>query len=425
MLKKKIAEFGEEYCFEELENGLKVYVFSKPDFNTTYAAFGTPFGALDIKEIYGSKVYEFNAGVAHFLEHKLFENESVGVIEDFSKLGALVNAFTSYTETVYYFSLGNRKEVLKALNMLLDFVEDLKIDEDKVEKEKPIIIEELAMYAQMPETRLLNGAFRAMYHNFPLKYDIGGDAASVSKITLDELFKAYELNYHPANMTLVVFTPLDSITIFDTIRQNQAKKSFSKADKIQKYDYEEPKSVKDRYVLEKMDIKTNKGLYGLKMDFSKYDLKTLIKYETGMRFILQLLFSQLNPNYQKWLDERIINYYFGYDVNLDEDFSYMLFYGEGIRAQELKALIDQEFKEAKLDRTKFERLKRRFIGSCFQEMGDVENFVLSFIKGVLNDVDYFEEIKIVMDFSYEDLLDTFKLIDFENYTLFDLEPKIA
>ena len=141
MLKKRIAEFGEEYCFEELENGLKVYVFSKPYFNTTYAAFGTPFGALDIKEICGSKVYEFNAGVAHFLEHKLFENESVGVIEDFSKLGALVNAFTSYTETVYYFSLGNRKEVLKALNMLLDFVEDLKIDEDKVEKEKPIIIE--------------------------------------------------------------------------------------------------------------------------------------------------------------------------------------------------------------------------------------------------------------------------------------------
>ena len=425
MNKIEIKAFDESYYFEELDNGLKVYIFHRPDFNTSYAAFGTPFGALKIKERTINEHYSFNPGIAHFLEHKLFENENLGVIAAFAQIGANVNAFTSYTETVYYFNLANQNHVLEALDMLLDFVQELKIDEEKVEKEKPIIIQELNMYLQMPETKLLNGTFNALYHHFPLKYDIGGDKDSVSRITLEELERCYELNYHPSNMALVIISPLDPALLMQRIRSNQDRKNFKKTPKIYDDDYHEPKEVCQKEVVQEMDIKASKGVYALKLDFAQYELVDILKIEIGMRFILQLLFTSINPKYQKWLDEGVINYYFGFDVNLNKDYSYLMFYGEDIQGKELKDLVDQEILNAHFDEKKFEELKRRYIGASFQEFEDAESFNISFIKDILAGVDYFKEIKIAMEFDFKDLSRIIKLIDLTNYALFDLKPKIA
>ena len=160
-MKKHYNERYDETYFEEtLDNGLRVVIWYKPNFQNSQFLFATPYGALDFKQKDAlGNVIEFPSGIAHFLEHKMFESKQGDVMELFSQLGANVNAFTSYNETVYYFSTTN-KEVKQELNFLLDFVQSLEITEASVEKEKGIIIQELNMYLQMPDSRLLFESFK-------------------------------------------------------------------------------------------------------------------------------------------------------------------------------------------------------------------------------------------------------------------------
>ena len=131
--------FDEDFYIEKLDNGLEVVIFNKKDFLTTACAFATSYGALNTDEVLDGKEYHFHPGVAHFLEHKLFESEDKNIFEEFSNMGCNVNAFTSYHETVYYFSTTN-KEIEEPLNLLLDFVQKLDITDENVEKERELFV---------------------------------------------------------------------------------------------------------------------------------------------------------------------------------------------------------------------------------------------------------------------------------------------
>ena len=131
-------------------------------------------------------------------------------MEAFTDLGAYVNAFTSHNETVYTFS--SVKNIYKGLNLLLDFVQHFEITEESVEKEKGIIIQELNMYAQMPEQRLIFETYQSLYHQHPIRYDIGGDEENVNSITREELLDIYKRNYHPQNSLLVCVSDLSAKT---------------------------------------------------------------------------------------------------------------------------------------------------------------------------------------------------------------------
>ena len=160
---KKTVEprFDETFYSETLENGLKLIIWHKPLFTSTSCIFATPYGALDhCQKLEDGTIIEDPSGIAHFLEHKMFESEHGDVMNDFSEMGANVNAYTSYTETCYTFST-SQQDISKPLNLLLDFVQELNISDESVEKEKGIIIQELAMYQQMPDSRLFFETFKA------------------------------------------------------------------------------------------------------------------------------------------------------------------------------------------------------------------------------------------------------------------------
>ena len=160
-------QFNEVYYEDVCENGLKVIVWHKPLFKSTSCLFGTPFGAYDLQQITDdNEVFKYYSGIAHFLEHKLFESQEGDILSEFSELGANVNAFTSYQETVYYFSTSD-EDVETPLNLLLDFVQNLSITEESVEKEKGIITQELLRYLQNPDSRLYLESFKSRYHNNP------------------------------------------------------------------------------------------------------------------------------------------------------------------------------------------------------------------------------------------------------------------
>lgn len=415
--------FDEQCYFEEMPNGLKVYVIHKPDYVSSTAAFGTPYGALDIHQLYQGQHYDFHPGIAHFLEHKVFEDEQGDVIGRFTELGANVNAFTTYQETVYHFFLTGEKNFAECLNLLLDFVQSFNVSEASVENEKAIINQELAMYLQSPVTRLLNETYAAMYHNFPLKYDIGGNEDSVNAITKNELETCYKINYHPSNMVLSIISFINPEIIFDIIRQNQAKKHFKKVNVAIKDNLDEPNAVyKERYTFN-MDINASKVVYAIKLNYSNYSDDEQVKAEFLISKYLELCFSSINPEYQKWLDQGIINDFFGCELEIERDYAYILFYSEQDDVNEFKAFIDNQIKLFKPNSEQFNELKRRFVGEFFSEFNDIENLNITFIRNVLDNLNMFKVFDLIMQTSFDDMLKEISKINWQNYSLVSLLPK--
>lgn len=410
MKKHYISNFDETYYTDTLNNGLNVIIFHKPEFNTSICAFGTPYGALKINEKCGNKKYIFNPGIAHFLEHKLFESKGDDIMNAFSSLGANVNAFTSYRETVYYFSKTGG-DIKEPLNLLLDFVQELNITDKSVKKEKGIIAQELSMYQQMPDQRLLNEAYKCMYYNFPLKYDIGGDKKTVDAITKNELELCYSINYHPTNMVLCICSPNDPKELIKIIKDNQNKKKFKASVKPVSNNANEPEVVVRKKSKFNMPISTDKHLlaYKIKPEFSS--IKEATKQEWSLRILLESYFSALNPDYQKWLDEKIINDYFGYEVEFNTDCANLLFYIENDDSKVLPTLISETIKKDIIDEDMLEQLKRRFIGSLYDSFNDVEVFALGYIRELLSGVDFDTAYEIINSITLNDVLNAKKYLD--------------
>lgn len=404
MIKHFNKFFDETYYTDTLDNGLNVYIFHKPEFNTTVCAFGTPYGALKINEKFNNKEYHFNPGIAHFLEHKLFETKGDDIMSAFSALGANVNAFTSYKETVYYFSkTGN--EIKEPLNLLLDFVQELNITQSSVEKEKGIIAQEVSSYQQIPDQRLLNETYKCLYHNYPMKYDIGGDKKSIYAINKDELEKCYAINYHPSNMILCISSPVDPKSIIKIIKNNQKNKKFKKAKKPAILDPNEPLEVVKKRHKFKMPITTNKHVLAIKIKPDFKDEYDAFKKEWATRILLDAYFSSLNKDYQTWLDKNIINDFFGFEVEFDLDAANILFFIENDDEKVLPELIKETLNKDLLNEEVLEQIKHRYIGVMFDVFNDIESFNTGYLRDILSGIDFFEAL---------DNLKSIELADVEN-----------
>ncbi|KAF6512249.1 peptidase M16 family [Geobacillus stearothermophilus] len=246
-MEKRVYEtLREELFYEKMDNGLDVYILPKKGFNKTYAVFTTNYGSVDNQFVPLGKteMKRVPDGIAHFLEHKLFEKEDGDVFQQFSKQGASANAFTTFTRTAYLFSSTDNVE--KNLETLIDFVQSPYFSNKTVEKEKGIIGQEIRMYDDNPDWRVYFGAIESMYHNHPVKIDIAGTVESIAQITKELLYECYETFYHPSNMLLFVVGPVDEQKIMQQIRDNQAKKSFPQAPEVKRFAYEEPSAVAER-----------------------------------------------------------------------------------------------------------------------------------------------------------------------------------
>ena len=198
---EKIGETLYEY---EHGSGLKVFFVKKPGYNKKTAMFGTNYGSIDNTfKVQGSdKEIVVPDGIAHFLEHKLFEQEDGNMLDKFSKLGASPNAYTSFNQTVYYFSCTDLFE--ENFSMLLDYVQNPWLTDENVEKEKGIIGQEIRMYEDNPNWRVFFNLLDCLYVNHPVKLDIAGTIESISKITKELLYDCYYTFYTPSNMVVVV-----------------------------------------------------------------------------------------------------------------------------------------------------------------------------------------------------------------------------
>ena len=211
MTEKHYRKLGEQQFSTRLPNGLRIDYFPKPGFSKTFAMLATSFGSVDESFSLDGKRYDTPAGVAHFLEHKMFEDEDGNALQKFAATGASPNAFTSHVMTAYHFSSTDRFE--ENLEILLKFVFTPYFTEENVEKERGIIAQEIGMRNDMPEWRAMVGLFEGLYQEHPVRRSIAGSVKSIGEITKETLFTCHRAFYSPANMALAVVGEAD----FDTV----------------------------------------------------------------------------------------------------------------------------------------------------------------------------------------------------------------
>ena len=405
--------FNETFYEQKVSSGLRVVVIHKPGYIGSSALIATPFGGMHtkLKDNEGN-IVNIVPGSAHFLEHKLFESEEGDIMSAFTEVGASVNAFTSYEETVYYFSTSNDLE--KPLNMLLDFVGELKISEDSVEKEKGIIIQELRMYAQMPDSRLVNETYRSLFVEHPFSNDIGGSEESVTSITKDHLELCYRLNYHPQRMLLVVASGEEPERIFDLVDKNHSKKTFDNAPLVESVKVNEPNHVfreKFDFIL---DVQSLKSTVTFKLNHHYLSERERKKAEWSLRLLMEATFSTLNPAYQRWMDDGIISDFFGFEVDLGEGYGLLMFYNETDECEKFEEFLEVEISKCAISAETLEQLKRRYLGQAFRSLNDLEDMAISFIRATFAKADFFESLTWVEEITLTDIENVRNLVDLSN-----------
>lgn len=287
MEKNHLKHFDLDLYQETLPNGLLVNIIPKPG-NNVYATFVTKYGSFDNVFVPQGKKksYEAPMGVAHFLEHKVFEQkDGEDPFAFYTKNGADANASTSYLRTCYLFS--GPEHVEENIEYLLDFVQNPYFTDENVEKEKGIIEQEIKMYDDIPYWKLYEKNLFNTFLKHPLRYPIAGTVESISKITKEDLYTCYDTFYHPSNMFLTVVGNVNPDTVMDCVRKNQAKKNYEKRGPIIRKEVEEPDHVfkKQEEIVGDVEIPKLSVAYKINaQDMDKNRLRNYLSFFFDLRF---------------------------------------------------------------------------------------------------------------------------------------------
>ncbi len=420
-------QLNETVYSETMENGLKVFLLAKPEMAKTFGIFTTNYGSIDqtFTPIGKNEQVTVPEGIAHFLEHKLFEKEDRDVFQDFTKQGASANAFTSFTKTAYLFSATSQIE--KNVETLLDFVQDPYFSKESVEKEKGIIAQEIQMYDDQPDWRSFFGTIQSLYHKHPVRVDIAGTVDSIEDITKDDLYTCYETFYHPSNMVLFVAGNIDPEKMMDQIRSNQNKKEFKEIPTIDRFYPEEPAEVANPEGSITMPVTTAKAMVGVKEDVSSLDGAELVRAELLSGMILDYYFSKSGEFYEQLYKEDLIDASFQYETELDRQFGFTILGGDSRKPDELAARIKEmlhKLKENRISEEDFKRMKRKKIGQFMRALNSMEFIANQFTHYHMLGVDLFDVLPTIEALTTSDV-DRYveNWIKEESISVFQVKPQ--
>ena len=425
---KTYEQLQEKVYYEKLDNGLQVYLMPKAGFNKTYATFTTKYGSIDNHFVPLGKTEPVLVpdGIAHFLEHKLFEKEDYDVFSKFSEAGASSNAFTSFSRTCYLFS--TTSEVQRNLNTLLDFVQAPYFTEETVEKEKGIIEEEIKMYEDNVDFKAYFGVLNNLYVNHPIKIDIAGTVESIYKITADDLHVCYDTFYHPSNMILFVVGDIDPKALIQEIKANQGAKDYKEAPEIKRLFPEEPCEVALSERTVHMEVSTPKVMIGVKGKVDKdKDAKTLAKELWALDILLEMLMGTSTNYYEKITHDGLTNDSFVFEATHERDYSYCLVGGDSHHPEEFTSSMKERLLSAKdmdLEEEVFVRTKRKKIGQLLSAFNSVEFIANSFTEHAFAGLSLFELSGLLEELELADVkafADSYFLE--ERMTVFTILPK--
>ncbi len=409
---------------EKLDNGLSIYVVPMEYKNNIYTTFTTKFGAniLEFVPIDESKYIKMPPGIAHFLEHKVFEQEDgVDPFSYFTKNGADANAFTNIRQTTYLFE--GPDNFYDNLNYLLDYVQSPYFTDKNVEKEKGIIEQELKMYDDNPYVKIEEEKNKNIYTTRPYRIPVGGTIEDVYSITKEELYKCYNTFYNPSNMFIVVVGNVDPELTIECIKKNQSKKCFRKSEKIKVKLSKEKDNVSVSYDVIEKDIALPKVLISYKIN-RKYFSRIKKHLQGDVLYIFAASNFNINSHFfEKLQKENILNFAPSINVSESKDhlvlnFSFETYYGDIVIKK-----VNELIKKKTLSSREFERgIKGILCGLIY--MSDnifrINRYITSSI--VSNELSYtiYDDYKSL---KYEECADVIKGIDLKNRSILIVNTK--
>lgn len=422
-MKKEVfnASFGGSYYRFTYNTGLKLYVMEKPDFSSYYALFGTKYGSIDTKfSCDNGKTYtSVPEGIAHFLEHKLFESEEGDAFTRYAQTGASANAYTSFDRTCYLFSCSQRFD--ENLDILLDFVQHPYFTEKTVQKEQGIIGQEIRMYDDSPSWRVLFNMLESMYVEHPVRIDIAGTTDSIAHITDKLLYECYDAFYNPANMFVCIAGNVDADTIAEKIEKAIIKKE---PIKVIRGRFDEPEFVKKNYTSQCLPVATPLFCLGFKEKCDNRDRNSFERIAMGVT--LEVLAGDCSPLYKTLIDSSLINDEFETEYFTGCGYACVMFSGESEYPEKVKEKIISEIKRLiseGIDKDLLATVKRAMYGDVLRRFNSSESIASQLAECAMFDFCLFDEQQIIADITEKDVINCLKILNEDKSVLSVILPK--
>lgn len=387
-------------------SGLEIYFIPKPGYARKFAYFGTRYGSFNNCFNIEGQEYDMPQGIAHFLEHKIFEDSERSIFDKFADFGASVNAYTSFNSTIYHFSTVDQYD--EGLKELLKFVQRVKLTEENVEKEKGIIVQELKGYEDDPEYLVYFNLLKILYQAHPIKDDIGGTEASVNAITKEQLETCYENFYAPENMVIIMAGDSDPDHLLDLIYENLGENFLSRKSAVKAALPIEPENVLKPYVEAHFDVPMPIFELGVKGNANFENMNQLMRTSISVKIILDTHFGKGSDFYKEAYNEGLINSSFGMDFTFGEAYAYYVFGGESKSPELVVDRIKEtvaELLEKGVDTEGFERIRKKMIGRLISSGNSVQYISNSFANYLMKGLNLFEYIQSVGETSQEEGLE--------------------
>lgn len=407
----------EKVYIEKLENGLTVKVIPKKGALKKYMIWGTRYGSIDSEFVVPGEKEKTQVpmGVAHFLEHKMFEQENgTNSLDVLTALGVNANAYTTNDHTAYLFEC--TENFYEAMDELMDYVQHPYFTDENVEKEKGIIGQEIAMYDDYPDWRVYYNSLDAMYQNNPVKLDTAGTVESISKIDKEVLYRCHQTFYHPSNMVLVLCGDFEPEKMVEEVKKRLI--TNKKAGEITRIYPEEPEEIAKERIEQILEVSQPLYTIGIK-DKPENNLvdgkNTMIKKQIAIEILLNLIIGRSSSLYQELYQEGILYEQPSLEYEFSKNYAHVLITGQSSNPEEIYQKFKKEvskLKEQGIEEKDFLRMRKMIYGGYIREYNDVGDIARMFLadsmKGI-NSFDYLEEIEgINVEYLKQVLEDVFK-----------------
>ena len=398
-----------------------MFVYPKENYSSSYVIFGTKYGSIDTQFKLGTDE-EYTCvpeGIAHFLEHKLFESEELDAFERYAKTGANANAYTSFDRTCYLFSCS--KNLKQNLEILMDFVTHPYFTEATVQKEQGIIGQEIKMTQDDPAWASLFTLLEAMYKNHPVKIEIAGTVESIAEINAELLYRCYDVFYNMSNMAFCAVGNVDVETVLEVADRILPQKPKIE---IKRKFFSEPDEVNTAYTEKTMAVGTPIFALGFKEKLEKPEKsgKEIILMQT----VLDVLCSKTSPLYNEMLKDGLINSNFEYEYFTGYGYACPIFSGESDNPREVEKRIKEavgSLQKEGIAESDFERVRKKLYGRAIMAFNSADEIANNMIASAFADECVFDSPEILSRITLDEVNETLALMDTALSSLSVIRPE--
>lgn len=413
----------EKLYIDKLENGLTVMIIPKKGIEKKYIIWGTNYGSNDSKFIVPgeTETIEVPKGVAHFLEHKLFEQENgTNSLDTLTALGVNANAYTTNDHTAYLYECTDN--FYEALDEFMDYVQHPYFTDENVEKEKGIIGQEIMMYDDYPEWRVYLNAMEAMYHNNPIKIDITGTIETISHIDKEILYKCYNTFYNPGNMCLIIVTNEEEEKVINFVKEIEEKRKVDIETDIEVKKINEPENVNKEFDIIYQNVSKCELSYSFKLPINDYK----IPYHKLDLYLYIIFISNLGKLTGFGLDlkeKNLINGNIGIGTNKYMDYIVPSINVSTDYPEKIINILDKKIKEFSLNEEYFNMIKKSMISDfvyCFTGVSNVMSYLFGSYannKKILT-----TDFKDFQELNFEELKEVFNKLNLDNKSILIMKP---